>query len=95
MSEQTKLPIQRHPYCKVDRCEICLEDCLALNDYLFERTGLQRRFHDMLGEYRAWLDSYGILAESPSGWALPTVFQEKNVEAFIAEQIGRGAEASQ
>lgn len=85
-----ELPIQHHPTCDGDRCETCLNDCIALTDYLFERTGLQRQFHDMLGEYRSWLDREGIPAESKHGWPMPQVFKQENVEAFITHCNGDG-----
>jgi len=74
--------------CSIDRCETCLADCIALTDYLFERTGLLRQFHDMLGEYRAFLDKQHIPAESKYGWPLPAVFDANNVEAFISDMVG-------
>jgi len=82
------MPIQRHPNCKQDRCKTCLEDATTLTDYLFERTGLQRRFHDMLGEYRRWLDINEIPAESPTGWPMPEVYQRENVDAFVKHMVG-------
>lgn len=84
----SELPKMRHLKCDRDRCSVCLEDCIALTDYLFERTGLQRQFHDMLGEYRTWLDRNHIPAESKYGWPLPAVFDSKNIEAFIQHEIG-------
>jgi len=82
------IPTQHHPDCKDTRCLVCLADCDALTDYLFERTNLPRHRFDMLGEYRLWLDQHEIPAESKSGWALPSVFEEVNIEAFIADMNG-------
>jgi len=87
-AQLSELPKQRHILCDKDRCEVCLNDCVALTDYLFERTGLQRQFHDMLGEYRTWLDKNHIPAESEYGWPRPQVFDAKNVDAFIEFQVG-------
>lgn len=83
-----EMPIQRHRDCSDDRCTKCLEDAQLLTDYLFERTGLVPRFHDILGEYRTWLDKNNIDAESRYGWPLAAVYAPKNVEGFIRHAIG-------
>ena len=88
-----ELPKMRHGACQKDRCSVCLEDCQALTDYLLERTGLQRQFHDMLREYRTWLERNGIPAESKYGWPLPAVYASANVEAFIRHAIGEEEDA--
>jgi hypothetical protein len=85
-------PLQRHPHCKIDRCQICLADCEALTDYLLDRTQLSRHRFDILGEYRLWLDQHEIPAESPSGWPLPAVFDAENIKAFIADMTSATSE---
>ncbi len=62
---------------------MCLEDHIALGEYLEERTHL---FHvDHLGRYRGWIDKHGIPAETEWGWATAETFDEENIEAYIKE----------
>jgi len=76
-------PVRHHFDCYVDGCQTCLDDHLALGEYIHAVTQAPRRFHDFLGEYRTWLDNHEIPAESDDGWATKQAWDKENVHAFI------------
>ena len=76
-----KIPIQRHLFCRISRCAVCLLDCDALRDYLASKLGPHSPT-DWLGEYRSWLDRAGIAAETEWGWGHPNFFKPVNIKAF-------------
>lgn len=78
-------PVRRHAggYCDIDQCRVCLDDHMALAEYIHDVTQAPRRFHDFLGEYRTWLDNHGIPAEGEDGWATREAWDKDNVHAFI------------
>jgi len=75
---------QRHPNCTDTECDVCLNDVLRLRDELLHRIGWEKDFIDVLGHYRGWLERQGFVAETEHGWATPQVFDESNVEAYVA-----------
>ena len=74
--------LQRHPNCKNSDCGICLDDAIALERHLIQRTG--DTYHDLLGEYRTWLDKRGITAETEYGWPTEQAYDDENINAFTA-----------
>ncbi len=81
------MTLQRHTNCDKDRCSICLEDCEVLETELAERTGLEKKYCDHLGEYRTWLDRNNIPAETEHGWFTEEVFDEENINNYVTEWL--------
>ncbi len=77
------VPRQRHPFCPVDRCSVCLDDCEDLAQYLYLVTGAERKNTDILNDYRIWLDKHNIPAETKFGWPRPEVFDAGNINAYV------------
>jgi hypothetical protein len=86
-------PVRHHFDCWIDRCRTCLDDHLALAEYIHAVTQAPRQYHDFLREYRTWLDSHGIPAESEDGWATRQAWDKENVHAFIWDVWGVDANA--
>ena len=76
---------QRHPYCQITNCLICLEDCDNLAEALHKLTKTKSDKVDILYEYRKWLDSQEIESEGDSGWSLPIVFEEETINLFVKD----------
>lgn len=81
--------ILRHPMCKHFRCEVCMEDHMALERLLRERCGGGNA--DWLSKYHTFMKSRpGGGAETVHGWATPESFEEENIAAFVADWTGQG-----
>ena len=81
-------PTRAHLDCPLDYCRVCLDDHMALDNYIETASGANRRFHDFLGEYRTWLDAHNIPAEGADGWGTLQTFDKANVDAFIFDAWG-------
>ena len=74
--------LNRHPYCKITHCDICLEDMEALEEHLRLKTGIENMDH--LSKYRSFIDKrLGKNTETEWGGAIPEVFEDGNIEAYI------------
>lgn len=78
--------IRRHPMCKHQRCQICMDDHMALERLLRERCGGGKV--DWLSKYHAFMKSRPGGAETVHGWATPESFEDGNIDAFVADWIG-------
>ncbi len=77
--------LQRHPNCKQDNCEVCLEDHEALEERLRKEMG--GNLIDHLCQYRKFMDKrLGRSSETDWGWACPEVFEEENIKAYLREK---------
>jgi hypothetical protein len=72
-----------HINCEDADCKVCLADAFRLEKYLFEKTRTDRKYHDLLSEYRVWVDAHNIPAETEFGWPTVETYEHENIEAFI------------
>lgn len=82
-------PTRKHPTCNLGDCRQCLDDHMALADYLGQQCGFDPGAMDMLGEYRTWLDKNGHESEGADGWAMPSAFSEERTAQFIDHMKGQ------
>ena len=85
-SSATEQPFQRHSFCEVTACRVCLEDTDRLAEYLEAHTEAHRQDH--LGQYHAWLGKNGKIAETEHGWWHPDAYVKENMDAYIKEWHG-------
>ncbi len=81
--EKLALPTQRHSNCSNTECKMCLDDALALANFLEQEIGDIKI--DFLCDYRKWLDRNKISAETEHGWPTENVFSATNVNAYLSE----------
>ena len=76
--------ILHHSNCNIRRCRTCLDDASNLEKYLHYQIDRKRK-HDVLGEYRFWLDKKEIESENEHGWILPSAYKKENIMGFIKD----------
>lgn len=74
-----------HELCEDHRCATCYESHCELEREMHSRLPEgSERWHDILGEYRAYLENTrGIFCETEFGWADERFFDQANVEEFL------------
>ncbi len=73
---------RHHPMCEHSRCDICMEDHMALERLLREKCGGGNV--DWLSKYHTFMKTRTGGAETAHGWATPESFDDANIEAFVA-----------
>jgi len=71
-----------HPNCQSNNCIVCLKDHRALEHILWKKIGMNTSIHDVLYEYRSWLDRHKIPSHTEWGWASVETFRDSNIEQF-------------
>jgi hypothetical protein len=81
--DKMNFPKQRHINCQNTDCPICLEDHLAVGEYIENEINLH---YDWLGRYRTFLDKkFKRSTETEFGWATEEFFDAKNADEFIKD----------
>ena len=75
---------QSHPNCTNHRCQVCLEEHLALGRRLDELTGESNRV-DHLGRFHLWLKKNGHDPETEHGWGTEAAFDDVLIGQYATE----------